>query len=161
MEVNKWRLIHLAAAEAIDAWRVVPRLMVTAYAYMLAYMIVWYKSLKPYIIPDCIANLGPELSANISECLVQAPTTQHTALITAVIGISAGVFGFYANTGRNWSQGVYVWPVKPGEAPPPQYIPYNPYPPYDPYQQHGGYNNPYIRPQDPPPAAKPPPGDNI
>lgn len=115
MELNKWRLMHLAAAEAVDAWRIVPRLMVAGYAYMLAYMLYWYMSLKPYVLSDCVKALGPDVAASISHCIMVEPTTQHTALISAVVGISAGVFGFYANSGRPWTQGVFKWPIRPGE----------------------------------------------
>jgi hypothetical protein len=176
MELNKWRLMHLAAAEAVDAWRIVPRLMVAGYAYMLAYMIYWYMQLKPYVLEECVKALGPDVAASITHCIIQEPSTQHTALITAVVGISAGVFGFYANSGRAWTQGVFKWPIKPGEAPPPQYQQpmypsYPNYPTYPTTYEPGGYDPsyPYGRPQTPPggapsapPAsAKPPPGNDI
>jgi hypothetical protein len=119
VDINKWRLMHLAAAEAVDAWRIVPRAMVTAYGYLLAYMIHWYMGLKPYVIEACVEAIGSEAAQKIAECVVDLPGTQHTALLTAVIGISAGVFGFYANTGRNWSNGAHTWPTKPVATPPP------------------------------------------
>lgn len=169
MELNKWRLMHLAAAEAVDAWRLVPRIMVAGYAYMLAYIVYWYMQLKPYVIEKCLETLGSD-AANAALCVVQEPSTQHTAFVTAVVGISAGVFGFYANSGRQWTQGVFSWPIKPGDAPPPQYTPpYQQYPQYPQYPSYPTYDpyNPYGRPANAPQpgatpvATKPPPGDDI
>ncbi len=38
----------------------------------------------------------------MADCIVQAPTTQHTALVTAVVSIAAGVFALYTTTGKKW-----------------------------------------------------------
>ena len=160
MELNKWRLMHLAAAEAVDAWRIVPRLMVAGYAYMLAYMVYWYMQLKPYVLTECVNALGSEVAAGMATCLINEPSTQHTALITAIVGISAGVFGFYANSGRNWSAGVFKWPIKQYDAmqPPPYGMPPPP-PPYgmppQPYDQTYGQPQgmPEMPPQPPPPGS--------
>jgi hypothetical protein len=35
--------------------------------------------------------------------VIQAPSTQHAALVTAVVGIAAAVFGLYSNSGRKWN----------------------------------------------------------
>lgn len=159
--------MHLAAAEAVDAWRIVPRLMVAGYAYMLAYMIYWYMQLKPYVLTDCVTALGPGAAASIQHCIMIEPTTQHTALITAIVGISAGVFGFYANSGRNWAGGVFKWPIKPGETPaaaPPQYVSppvYPNYPAYPAVPQVPTTGAPVTPPTAPPTSGKPPDGDDV
>ena len=85
----------LTVAELFDAWRVYPRLMVVGYAYLLCTIIVWYMSLEPYIMDNCI-------SEDITKCIVEAPTTQHAALVTAVVGIAAALFGLYTSSGRKW-----------------------------------------------------------
>ena len=55
--------------------RVIPRLMVTGYGFMLFHITTWFMFL-------------PE------------PTTQQAALITTVYGASAAIFGLYTNTGN-------------------------------------------------------------
>lgn len=87
----------LQIAEIVDAWRIVPRVLVLLYGLMLYNTITWYMNLQPYMLEDCKSD-------KVSECIVQAPTTQHAALVTAVVGISAAFFGLYANSGRSWGR---------------------------------------------------------
>ena len=94
-DCRKW---HLVGAEAVDAWRIVPRLMSAGYAYLLGAVSWWYMNLEPKLIEGCDVSILKEA------CLTNAPTTQHAALVTAIIGISAAVFGLYANTGRKWGR---------------------------------------------------------
>lgn len=102
MDVNDFRKRHLAVAEMIDSWRIIPRIIVAGYSYFLVKMIMWYMDLKPYMLEGCdVEKLG-------TACLIQAPTTQHAALITAVIGVAAAIFGLYANSGRKWN-GFTFW----------------------------------------------------
>ena len=64
--------------------------------------------LKPEVLENCNVELLKEV------CVVQSPSTQHAALVTAVIGIAAAMFAFYANTGKKWN-GFTHW-NKPGEG---------------------------------------------
>jgi hypothetical protein len=48
---------------------------------------------------------------DMTQCIVQAPTTQHAALVTAVVGIAAAVFGLYTSTGKKWN-GFSFWKKK-------------------------------------------------
>lgn len=173
--------MHLAAAEAVDAWRIIPRTLVAAYAYLMAYMIHWYMQLEPYVIEACVEALGSTVAQELTKCVVDVPNMQHTGLLTAVIGISAGVFGFYANTGRNWANGAYTWPMQPGDAPPayhqpPSYYPpnygggvgggYDPYrpPTFTPYSDGGTEPTPQQQPgpaPNQPMSMRPPPGIDI
>lgn len=75
----KWKAKILAASEVFDALRVVPRLILIGYAVMMWIVIDWYMALE-------------------------APTTQHAALVTAVVGVCAPIAGFYQSTGRKWSK---------------------------------------------------------
>jgi len=112
MSVDKFRQIYLLIAEGLDAWRIVPRLLVSLYCYMLYKVVEWYMSLEPHIMEGCLSQI-------IKDCIVQAPTTQHAALVTSVVGISAAVFGLYSSTGRKWD-GFTFWNKKSKEPTPPE-----------------------------------------
>jgi len=105
--VDTWRKGHLAVAEWIDAWRLVPRIICAGYAWVTYTVIKWYMNLKPEVLENCNVELLKDV------CVIQAPSTQHAALVTAVIGIAAAMFAFYANTGKKWN-GFTYW-NKPGE----------------------------------------------
>lgn len=111
-DIDTWRKGHMAVAEWVDAWRIVPRVLVAAYAYMMWGVVKWYMALEPRIIEDCNVELLKEV------CVIQAPSTQHAALVTAVVGIAAAVFGLYSNSGRKWN-GFTNWGngKPPGEGP--------------------------------------------
>lgn len=96
MSVDKWRKIHLSVAELLDAWRVIPRLLVAGYGWVVFVVIKWYMELEPKMIEGCTKELA-------ADCIYNAPSTQHAALVTAVIGISAAIFAFYTNTGKKWN----------------------------------------------------------
>ena len=105
-DIDTYRKIFLFTGEWIDAWRLVPRLLVAGYAWMVYIVVKWYMNLQPYILENC--DLG-------DKCLVVAPTTQHAALVTAVVGIAAAVFGLYSGTGRKWN-GLTLWNKKKDET---------------------------------------------
>ena len=106
--IDTWRKGHLAVAEAIDAWRVAPRLLTAGYGWVTYTVIKWYMNLKPEIVEGCNVELLKEV------CVIQAPSTQHAALVTAVIGIAAAMFAFYTTSGKKWN-GFTYW-NKPGEV---------------------------------------------
>ena len=58
--------------------------------------------LTPYMIEGCV-------STTVTDCIVQAPSTQHAALVTAVISIAAAIFGLYSSSGRKWESGFKKW----------------------------------------------------
>ena len=95
-DVDTWRKMHLSVAEFVDAWRLIPRLLVAGYAFMLWKVVSWYMNLAPYMIEGCV-------SEKAVDCIAQAPSTQHAALVTAVVGVAAAVFGLYANSGKKWN----------------------------------------------------------
>ncbi len=64
-------------AELIDAWRVVPRIILGAYGYMVYWVVDWFLAMP-------------------------TPTTQQAALVTTVTGTVAAVIGLYQHTGRKW-----------------------------------------------------------
>lgn len=66
-------------AEILDAYRIVPRLLLLGFAYLLWYVVSWYTTLTD-------------------------PTTQQTAFVSAVVGITAPITAFYFQTGRKWGK---------------------------------------------------------
>ena len=63
--------------ERIDAYRIVPRVLVAGYGVMLYHVSVWFMGL-----PD--------------------PTNSQAAFASTVFGAAAAVFGLYTGTGRKW-----------------------------------------------------------
>lgn len=105
-DIDTWRKIHLAIGEWVDAWRLIPRLLVAGYAYAMWKIIQWYMTLEPTLLEGC------DMSALGEACIINAPSTQHSVLVTAVLGVAAAVFGLYANTGRKWGGGFIFWNKK-------------------------------------------------
>ncbi len=102
MKIDDWRMGHMALAEFFDAWRVIPRIIVAGYGYMLYWVIVeWYTKLAPYMVDGCVSD-------KVVDCMVQSPTVEHTALVVTVVGISAPIMSFYVNTSKKWN-GFTFW----------------------------------------------------
>jgi len=104
MGIDRKRQIHLSLAEMLDSWRIFPRLLLAGYAYLLYKTVAWYMALEPYMLKGCESD-------KVIDCIVQAPTTQHAALVTAVVGIAAAIFGLYSSSGRKWN-GFTFWDKK-------------------------------------------------
>ena len=100
--IDTYRKGQLAVAELVDAWRVVPRILVGAYSVLVWKVVKWYMMLEPKMIAGCASDTA-------LDCVYQAPTTQHAALVTAVVGVSAAVFGLYTNSGKKWGGGFINW----------------------------------------------------
>jgi len=101
MSIDRKRQIHLALAELVDSWRIIPRILLAGYSYLLYKTIVWYMALEPYMLEGCKSD-------KVTDCIIHAPTTQHAALVTAVVGIAAAIFGLYSSSGRKWN-GFTFW----------------------------------------------------
>lgn len=69
----------LRLAEVCDAWRLVPRLLVGGYAWLVWEVSTWAMGL-------------PDLSG------------AQSAFVSVVWGAATGVFGLYVGTGRKWTQ---------------------------------------------------------
>lgn len=67
----------LELAMLLDAFRVVPRLVLIGYSYLVYYVVNWFMNLEN-------------------------PVTQQAALVTTVVGASAAVIGLYNNSGTKW-----------------------------------------------------------
>ena len=72
---NKYQgLIDLA--NAVDAWRIFPRLFLTVYIILLYKCVIWYMNLA-------------------------APTMEQSGLISIVVGAGAAWFGLYTGTSKS------------------------------------------------------------
>lgn len=103
----------LKAAEIIDAYRLFPRITLIAFILSVGITMQWYFDFPNQYIIECNADLFTNLidrniplkDAESIACkavgVIDRPTG-YTALTSVLIGASAGVFGFYANTGRVW-----------------------------------------------------------
>lgn len=91
--IESWRRIQLFFAEWFDAWRIFPRIMVGMYMVMVYEVVRWYMALEDHLMSGCVAKAG-------MDCVIEAPSNQHAALVTAVIGFSAAIFAFYTNSGK-------------------------------------------------------------
>lgn len=115
---NKFRIFSLSLAESLDAWRIIPRILLIAYSVLIVNMYVWYRSIPTYVQEKCdaaviqilIQNHASIDDAQKAACSVQnvvgGPTTSQTALVTTIIGLSSLIFGFYTNSGRKWENGM-------------------------------------------------------
>ena len=97
MDIDSARKAHLALAELVDAWRVIPRTIVAGYAYLIYWVVTeWYTKLVPYMLEGCVSD-------KVTDCLIQAPTNAHTALVVTVVGMAAPIMAFYVNTSKKWN----------------------------------------------------------
>ena len=70
--VNPWqKVIHLA--QAVDSWRIFPRMFLSVYMYLLYYTTFWFMALE-------------------------SPSFEQSGLISIVVGAGAAWFGLYAGT---------------------------------------------------------------
>ena len=115
---RRFRTFSLVLAESFDAWRIMPRLMLVAYAILVLNLYLWYKTIPTYVQEKCDAavlqiflnNKTPIDEAQKIACTVQdvvgGPTPAQTTLVTTIIGLTSIIFGFYTNSGRKWENGM-------------------------------------------------------
>lgn len=121
--VNKFRFLHLALAEAIDVWRVVPRMFIALYGAMLWWLVKWFTSSTTIEKVTCDRELilqllsqGVEkewiakMACTVTDVIVVAPPTAvHATFASVVAGLSTAVFALYSSAGKDWSKGVGWW----------------------------------------------------
>lgn len=118
VNVKSFRKYSLILAETFDAWRVVPRLVLILYALMVVDLYTWFKAIPTIQVMRCDAALveilknsgmdidkATELACKTSD-VVGGPTSSQSAFVTTIIGLSTGIFGLYASTGRRWENGL-------------------------------------------------------
>ena len=104
-DIDKDRIKKAKWAEFVDSWRIVPRLLVAGYAWLTWEVVDWYMHIQPTLTTCKIVN-NEKICGIIEKA---GPTTQHAALVAAVIGAAAIVFGFYTNSGKDWSKPMIPW----------------------------------------------------
>jgi hypothetical protein len=117
VEVKSQRMKNiLASAEVIDSLRIVPRIFLLVYGALVYNLYVWFTSITTVVQETCDAAMlkvlldhGETLeAAQAIVCRVSditgGPTTEQTAFVTAIVGLSAAVFGFYTNSGKKSSK---------------------------------------------------------
>lgn len=119
-KVNKFRKWSLAMAETIDAWRIMPRIIITSYGFMVGYMTYVFMSFKNIEKIQCDPGvLKTMLDAKYSLAQAQdvacrvvdiiGPPNAYTTLLSIMVGASAAIFAFYTNSGKNWSLPIASW----------------------------------------------------
>lgn len=147
MNSEKVRNYSLMLAEAFDAWRVVPRIIIVGYSWLVINLYMWYRSIPTYLQERCdhnvlqvlLNNQLPLDQARAVACtvvdVVGGPTAAQSAFVTTIIGLSAGIFGLYTTTGRKWEK--WTPDVNPIQPP---IMNWNPHmPPHN--NNFGGTNN--------------------
>lgn len=106
----------LSVGETIDKLRVVPRILVMLYIYLVYRLVVWYTAIETKLKTECDAALikllmdsgmSVEAASDLACTIVDAvggPTTAQTTFVTAIIGLSTAIFKFYVETGTNWNK---------------------------------------------------------
>lgn len=114
--ISKFRQYSLAIAESVDAWRVIPRLMLLFYGALVVNLYSWYKSIPTFMQQKCDAAVlqifitgGMALhQAQALACtvvdVVGGPTPAQSTFVTTIVGLSTGIFGLYTATGKHWDQ---------------------------------------------------------
>lgn len=108
----KSRLLDLA--EIIDAFRVIPRAFLAVYGVLVYNLYTWFIGIATSVKTSCDAALietllkngvdlaqAQEVACTVVD-IVGGPTTAQAAFVTTIVGLSAAVFGLYANSGRGW-----------------------------------------------------------
>lgn len=103
----------LAYAEIIDAIRLVPRLLLGLYAWLVYWIVDWYVQFDTQIVTKCdsatlnvlLREKVPLEQAEAISCSVTEVVghpSGYTMLVSAIVGAAAVVFGLYTNSGRKW-----------------------------------------------------------
>ena len=107
----------LSTAELIDAFRVVPRFILTLYGILIYQLYTWYTAIETTVQTKCdeailklLMDHGETLvAAQEVACYVAdhvgGPTTAQTTFVTTIIGLATPMFAFYTNTGKKWKTG--------------------------------------------------------
>ena len=111
-DIDVWRKGHMAMAEAIDAWRLIPRALTFGFGLLMWKLAMWYTQLETKMVEGCDVQLLKEA------CVSVAPNTQHAVILTVVVGAATAIFGLYTSSGKKWN-GFTPWnKAKPAEEKP-------------------------------------------
>lgn len=110
---KSWMIRSLKIAEVIDAFRIVPRIIILMYSMGLYWIVKWYIDYELQYKTACdsatlnvlLREKVPLEEATAIACSVTeviGHPSGYTALVSTVVGVAAVVFGLYANSGRKW-----------------------------------------------------------
>ena len=112
---DTFRKMYLSVAEAVDAFRLVPRLLTVGYGVGFGYVVYWYMTLKTYVKITCnekvvelLMQRTPAVDVDKIAAIACSPDSvvggpvDPLGFIIAMAGLAGIIFGFYVNSGRNW-----------------------------------------------------------
>jgi len=118
--LHKFRKIQLSVAEMIDAWRIIPRVIIGGYGYLVGYMVWYFLAYDDIPKIDCDAAVlkvlldqgqqlpaATEIACQVVDIL--GPPTSLTSLVAVIVGASAAVFGLYGKGSRDFSKSPTFW----------------------------------------------------
>lgn len=120
MKLHTIRKMFLAVAEIVDAWRVVPRIVLSAYAFLVGYMIIFilkYDNVEKVECDDKVMSVVLENGHSLVQAQEMAcrvvdvigPPTSWITLVSVIVGASAAVFGLYGSGRKDWSKPPVFW----------------------------------------------------
>lgn len=107
-----YRKVALTIAESIDAFRVIPRLILFVYGWMVWIVATWYMSIPSANQTQCQADVLKTLldqhipmdQARAAACsiihTIGGPTSEQTMFVSIFTGLSSVVIGLYLNSGK-------------------------------------------------------------
>lgn len=118
--LHKFRKLQLAGAEMVDAWRIIPRIVLAGYSYLVGYMVWFFLTQNNVPKVDCNAAVlkvlldqgeglaqAQEVACHVVDVL--GPPTSLTSLVSVIVGASAAVFGLYGKGSRDFSHPPAYW----------------------------------------------------
>jgi hypothetical protein len=106
----------MSLAESIDALRLVPRLIIIGYGFLVGVLVIWFMGIDTAVQMNCDAGLikilldagqdlevAKDLACSVAN-MVGGPTTAQTTFVTTIIGLATPLFAFYATTGKKWGE---------------------------------------------------------
>jgi hypothetical protein len=133
--LSKFRKLSLVIAESIDAWRIIPRVMLLAYGALVINLYEWYKSIPTFVQQKCDAAVlqifitggmalhqAQTLACSVVD-VVGGPTPAQSTFVTTIIGLSTGIFGLYTATGKKWEYMDFNYHQTPPPSPSPPTTP--------------------------------------
>ncbi len=101
----------MSLANHVDNWRVVPRILIFSYMIAVASSLHWYFDFEVKYTEKCDVKVMELVledkpkdikAAKEAGCTITGVVGQplgYTALMATLVGSSAGIFGFYVNSG--------------------------------------------------------------
>jgi len=79
MNFDEKRRMAMSIAECVDYFRVVPRVILVCYSFMMYEVVQWFMALN-------------------------APSTEQASLIVTLLGVAGAIIGLYQKGGKTWTK---------------------------------------------------------